>query len=252
MDSSPSLATAGRYSLSGAFANAWKDWMDARERLDALDSIDAQMASATEQGRTITHRLWQRVAQVDGDARTEQAKAVLYAFVALLDEHLLFQPWAGQAQWGEQLLEARLFKSHAAGERIPLAISRLLAAKDPGDRDLANVYLQCLILGFYGRLRGKKGAVLHERWRKALFEFVHQRPASSEGLVATLGRLANESTPLQQPPKESLPDSLRLGVVLGAVFMLLLVVSLVAWWDIGRPLTPVLNELASTQPREAL
>ncbi|KTT05019.1 hypothetical protein NS376_01795 [Pseudomonas oryzihabitans] len=250
MDSSPSLVNASRYPLSAAFASAWSEWMDARERLNALDSVAAQATFATEQGCAITHRLWQRVAQLAGDARIEQAKAVLYTFVALLDEQLLFQPWAGQADWNERLLEARLFKSHAAGERVPLAISRLLAAKDPGDRDLANVYLQCLILGFYGRLRGKKGAALHEQWRKALFEFVHQRPASVEGLGSTLGRLANETTPLQQPPKESLPDSLRLGMVLGGVFMLLLVVSLVLWWDIGRPLNTVLAELNNAQQEQ--
>lgn len=242
MDSSPSLVNAGRYPLSAAFASAWSEWMDAQERLGALDSAIAQSSFATEQGSAITHRLWQRVAHLSGDARSEQAKAVLYAFVALLDEQLLFQPWAGQIDWNQNLLEARLFKSHAAGERIPLAISRLLAAKDPGDRDLANVYLQCLILGFFGRLRGKKGEALHEQWRKALFEFVHQRPASAEGLGATLGRLANEAPPLQQLPRESLPDSLRLGVVLGGVFMLLLVASLVVWWHIGRPLDPLLTE----------
>lgn len=247
MDSSPSLVNASRYPLSAAFANACSEWLDAQERLNALDSVAGQATFATEQGCAITRRLWQRVAQLAGDARAEQAKAVLYAFVALLDEQLLFQPWAGQADWNQRLLEARLFRSHAAGERVPLAISRLLATKDPGERDLANVYLQCLILGFYGRLRGKKGAALHERWRQALFEFVHQRPASLEGLNATLGCLASEAPPLHQPPKESLPDSLRLGLVLGAVFMLLLVASLVVWWDIGRPLAPVLAELNSPQ-----
>lgn len=250
MDSSPSLVNASRYPLSAAFASAWSEWMDAWERLNALDSVTAQAAFATEQGSAITHRLWQRVAQLAGDARTEQAKAVLYTFVALLDEQLLFQPWAGQTDWNARLLEARLFKSHAAGERVPLAISRILTAKDPSDRDLANVYLQCLILGFYGRLRGKKGAALHEQWRKTLFEFVHQRPASAEGLGATLGRLASETPPLQQSPKESLPDSLRLGVVLGAVFMLLLVASLVLWWDIGRPLDPLLAKLNAPQQEQ--
>ena len=105
-------------------------------------------------------------------------------FVALVDETLVFSAWPGQGAWQDKPLESHLYGSRQAGEYLPLAIKRLLDERAPASRDLANVYLQCLILGFRGRLRGPRGEALHEKWRQALFAFAWQREADA----ADLGR----------------------------------------------------------------
>ena len=123
-------------------------------------------------------RLWRVAFATVGDAATEQVKALVYAFVALVDETSLFTPWPGQLAWQQHPLESRMYSSRQAGERLPAAIKKLLDEQMPGTRDLANVYLQCLILGFQGRLRGESGQVQHEKWRLALFTFAWQHAVS--------------------------------------------------------------------------
>ncbi|MDF5918844.1 DotU/TssL family secretion system protein [Pseudomonas aeruginosa] len=122
----------------------------------------------------ITRRLWRSAFASVGDAAGVQVKAMVYAFVALVDETLVFSAWPGQGAWQEKPLESHLYGSRQAGEYLPLAIKRLLDERAPASRDLANVYLQCLILGFRGRLRGPRGEALHEKWRQALFAFAWQ------------------------------------------------------------------------------
>ncbi len=130
---------------------------------------------ALELSTRITRRLWRSAFASVGDAAGVQVKAMVYAFVALVDETLVFSAWPGQGAWQDKPLESHLYGSRQAGEYLPLAIKRLLDERAPASRDLANVYLQCLILGFRGRLRGPRGEALHEKWRQALFAFAWQR-----------------------------------------------------------------------------
>ncbi len=110
---------------------------------------------ALELSTRITRRLWRSAFASVGDAAGVQVKAMVYAFVALVDETLVFSAWPGQGAWQDKPLESHLYGSRQAGEYLPLAIKRLLDERAPASRDLANVYLQCLILGFRGRLRGR-------------------------------------------------------------------------------------------------
>ncbi|EJN6722405.1 TPA: DotU family type IV/VI secretion system protein, partial [Pseudomonas aeruginosa] len=162
--------------LSTAFRQAWQEWLEAWGALDRdAQDVPRMVERALELSTRITRRLWRSAFASVGDAAGVQIKAMVYAFVALVDETLVFSAWPGQGAWQEKPLESHLYGSRQAGEYLPLAIKRLLDERAPASRDLANVYLQCLILGFRGRLRGPRGEALHEKWRQALFAFAWQR-----------------------------------------------------------------------------
>lgn len=236
-----SMASINQAPLSAAFASAWSQWLSIWPELaNDSGSTSEAVSRAIEEAHRLTRRLWRDAFAAVGDAPGGQAKAMVYAFVALLDETLVFTPWPGQAAWQHKPLEVRLFGSRTAGERLPRAIQQLLAGSDPGCRDLANVYLQCLNLGFHGRLRGTGGRALHEKWRRALFAFAWQREAGLHQ-VGTLLEQPAALPALRQPLRRMLPDSLRLGLCIGAGLLVLLLLGQLFWHDIARRLEPELS-----------
>jgi type IV/VI secretion system ImpK/VasF family protein len=176
-----------------------------------------------------------------GAAGEADIAAAQYAYVALLDELLLFSAWTGASAWETYPLEARIFSTRAAGERIPAAIENLLAQRDPAQRDLANVYLACLTLGFRGRLRGEAGALRHDQLRHALFAFAMQRDPEPDRLGAPLERAAlapRETRPLTQ----MFPDRARLALFVGIGFAALLGLSQLLWLYATAPVRPSLTQ----------
>ncbi|HLD66087.1 MAG TPA: DotU/TssL family secretion system protein [Pseudomonas sp.] len=225
--------------LSAAFGQAWREWLSVRQGLENAEDSDGLLLTQTaERATQITRRLWRNAFAQVGEAASGQVRAMAYAFVALIDETLLFTPWVGQAAWQEKPLESRLYGSRSAGERIPVAIKKVLDERAPASRDLANVYLQCMILGFHGRLRGPRGAAIHEKWRHALFAFAWQRDPVFADVCALLER-PTQVAPQRLPVRRSLPDGFRLGLLLLAMALLLTVVGHLLWQDIAQELEPV-------------
>lgn len=176
-----------------------------------------------------------------GAAGEADIAAAQYAYVALLDERLLFSAWPGASAWEAQPLEARIFGTRAAGERLPDAIETLLAQRDPAQRDLANVYLACLTLGFRGRLRGESGALRHDQLRHALFAFSMQRDPEPERLAAPL-ELAALAPRETRALAQMFPDRARLALFLGGGCAALLGVSQLLWLFATAPLGPALDQ----------
>lgn len=244
--------------LSDAFSQAWLEWLEWLEQQEEGGRDDGQSVARTaEATQRIARRLWRNACAGTGEVASAQARATIYAFVALIDERLLFTPWKGRDAWQEKPLEARLYGTRNAGEQVPLAIHKVLRERAPSTRDLANVYLHCLALGFRGRLRGKgdemsageeSGAAIHERWRHALFAFVRQRDPSFQAAMEGLERPVF-IPPKQRPPERPLPDGFRLGIVLLALLLLLLALGHVAWRDIQSKLEPALYSLALPDSR---
>ncbi|CAI8989706.1 type VI secretion system protein ImpK [Pseudomonas sp. IT-P2] len=227
--------------LSSAFRHTWQQWSQDWSQLPK-DSEDeaALVETVVELSTQASQRLWRTAFARVGDSATEQVKALVYAFVALVDETLLFSPWPGQSAWQEKPLESRLYSSRQAGEQVPAAIQTLLDEQQPTTRDLANVYLQCLILGFHGRLRGEQGQVQREKWRRALFTFAWQDEADYEGVSLRLVQ-PSLATPLQLPVRTALPDGFRLALGILAMILLLTGLGQFLWRDIRQELEPVLQ-----------
>ena len=230
----------GEAPLSLAFRQAWLSWCDAREALRESTVGDAQLVERTAElaTRTVRH-LWRDAFASVGASSPEQVKAMVYAFVALLDERLLFEDWPGRIAWQARPLEARLYSSRSAGERVPKAINRLLKNRSPATRDLANVYLQCLMLGFYGALRSERGRAMHARWMQALFTLAWQREPSTAGVVTSLARPAR-TPPLRLPLRRALPDGLRLALAIAGLALVLTGAGHLMWRDIRSELEPAL------------
>ncbi|WP_192561475.1 DotU/TssL family secretion system protein [Pseudomonas gozinkensis] len=227
--------------LSSAFRQTWQQWSQDWCQLPK-DSEDeaALVETVVELSTQASQRLWRTAFARVGDSATEQVKALVYAFVALVDETLLFSPWPGQSVWQEKPLESRLYSSRQAGEQVPAAIQTLLDEQQPTTRDLANVYLQCLILGFHGRLRGELGQVQREKWRRALFTFAWQDEADYADVSQRLVQ-PSLATPLQLPVRTVLPDGFRLALGILAMILLLTGLGQFLWRDIRQELEPVLQ-----------
>ncbi|AZD29222.1 DotU family type IV/VI secretion system protein [Pseudomonas chlororaphis] len=226
--------------LSSAFRQAWHEWLDAWNELPKDNDDEQRVEVVAELSTQIAQRLWRSAFAKVGDAAAEQVKAVVYAFVALVDETLLYSAWPGQLAWQEKPLESRMYASRQAGERLPMAIQAVLDEQSPTSRDLANVYLQCLILGFQGRLRGEQNQNLHEKWRLALFEFAWQHEADYADVAQRLERPAAVE-PVRLPVRLSLPDGFRLGLAIVGMLLVMSVVGHLFWRDIGQQLEPVMQ-----------
>lgn len=238
-------AEFGEAPLSQAFRQAWLEWCESWRGAAGLgNSASEQVERIAETSTLLVRRLWRSAFARVGDASASQVKAMVYAFVALVDERMLFSEWAGREAWQSRPLEVRLYGSRHAGERLPRAIHRLLEERLPASRDLANVYLQCLVLGFYGALRSERGRGLHARWRHALFTFAWQREPAASGVLSSLGRPARVAV-LRRPLCRVLPDSARLGLAVCAALVLLTVAGQWMWHDIQSELEDPLQRMIS-------
>lgn len=231
----------GEAPLSFAFREAWLQWREIWPELSNSGEDEKALVerAANAAGRVVRH-LWRNAFASVGESSSHQVKAMTYAFVALLDERLLFDEWPGRAGWQARPLESRLYGSRSAGERLPRAIHKLLREREPSSRDLANVYLQCLMLGFHGALRSKRGQAMHERWRHALFSFAWQRDPLATGAATTLD-IPLKAAPLQMPMRRILPDNFNLALLILAVTLLLTAAGHWMWRDIQAELAPVVR-----------
>ncbi|MFW3896901.1 DotU family type IV/VI secretion system protein [Pseudomonas putida] len=238
--------------LTSAFHQAWQDWAQAWDELDKRgQDLDKLVDQVVELSTGATRRLWRTAFASVGDSAPLQVKSMVYAFVALVDETLLFADWPGQPVWQERPLELRLYSSRQAGDRLPVEIKRLLDEQAPTSQDLGNVYLLCLILGFHGRLRGPGGEALHAKWRHALYNFTRQRDPDYTNVGALLAEPASVR-PQQLAPREAMGDGVRLGLLILGVTLLLVAVGHLFWRDIGQELSPVLHLAVPHQVQEPI
>ena len=229
----------GEAPLSHAFREARLEWREIWERFEESKHADDKGSELLAEAATLAvRRLWRRAFSLVGEPGSNQAKAMVYAFVALLDEQLLFEEWSGRLAWQQRPLENRLYGTRNAGDRIPRAIYKLLKERAPASRDLANVYLQCLVLGFYGGLRNDRGRTLHARWKHALFCFAWQREPTQAGVVNSLTR-PSQVPALRLPVRRELPGSTRLCLAILGVLVLLTAAGHLMWRDIQAQLDPL-------------
>ena len=162
-----------------------------------------------------------------------------YLKAALADEMLLNMPWIGRETWTSHLLEAALFRTSIAGERVFDRIEEVLSGREPSRRDIARLYLFALALGFQGKYRGMEETARLAGLREELFQFVYQRPAELTGRDRVLSDRAYASTLSHIAPRK-LPTLSRwtVGFLLGVVALLALSEMLWVWqsWPVRQVL----------------
>ncbi len=85
-----------------------------------------------------------------GGFTREQYEAAKFAVVAFIDEAVLLSDWEHRHRWAHELLQKSHFSTSNGGEEF---FERLdgLNTFDPGERDVREVYVYCLALGFVGK-----------------------------------------------------------------------------------------------------
>ena len=85
-----------------------------------------------------------------GGFTREQYDLAKFAVVAFIDEIILLSDWEHRHQWAHELLQKSHFGTSNAGEVFFDKLDNL-SSFDPGERDVREVYVYCLALGFVGK-----------------------------------------------------------------------------------------------------
>ncbi|WP_294770471.1 DotU family type IV/VI secretion system protein [uncultured Rhodoferax sp.] len=163
-----------------------------------------------------------------------------YLKAALADEVLLNTDWIGRDRWTDHLLEASLFRTSFAGDRIFEKIDELLSNREPSLRPIASLYLFALALGFQGRFRGAAASERFTGYRAELFQFVYQRQADLSGRDRVLSERAYASTLSHISPRK-MPTLSRWSVIFLVGVLGLLAVSELLWLWQSWPVREVLQ-----------
>ncbi|HRC84621.1 MAG TPA: DotU family type IV/VI secretion system protein [Thermoanaerobaculia bacterium] len=180
-----------------------------------------------------------------GDLAGELQRQAQFVMAALADDVFLNLDWSGREAWLEQLLEARLYGSHRAGEVFFKRLDFLLARRDPMYSDLAQVYLLALSLGFEGKYRGKPEAQTElALYRQRLFRLVYHR---DPGLLASAEQMLPQAyaVTLEAGSGRPLPYLRRWGAL--GVFLVLVWILAGHWiWKgLVGDLVPILRGILS-------
>lgn len=198
-------------------------------RPDAPRTLSARLVAVLE-------RQALEAVRTGGEVAAALHREAMYVMAALGDETFLHLDWWGRAGWSSHLLEARLFGTQVAGERLFQRIDELPRDRDAGRRDLAAVYLMALSLGFQGRYRGTAGIARVEAYRRELFAFVFRRHPSLARGERRLFPQAYENTLRDRAPVPPRGPG-RWSAVLAGVAVLYLLVSTLLWNHVANPVS---------------
>lgn len=164
----------------------------------------------------------------------DQAGALKFAFAQVVDETLLNEPWQGRTVWGEHLLEWRMFKTRSGGAQLIERIDAITRTSDRASREVAELYLYCLTLGYAGRFRGRpQGSVELAQRRATLFAFLYpEQPGIDDPAFA----LSGAAEPLRvEPGRRSLARRSRVYLAGALMLAVPLIVSTAMWFAL-RPI----------------
>lgn len=199
----------------------------------AAQSLSNQLVQLIEMQTLEARRLGgQAGAAMDTQARFLKA--------ALADELLLGAEWAGKPHWRQVLLEARLFHSSCAGEKVFQDIDRILADRDPSQRQPARLYLNVLSLGFLGRYRDDPQADAVARYRRDLYQLIYLRAPDLDGTDRRLSPGAYASTLSHLPPRR-VPRVNRWWIRAALALLAMIAISQALWLWYSWPVREVLE-----------
>ncbi|GGC13502.1 DotU family type IV/VI secretion system protein [Pseudoduganella buxea] len=174
----------------------------------------------------------------------DQSEALQYAFAVLVDETLLNENWAGRGAWSEHLLEWRVFKTRSGGTRLFERMDAAARSGERASREIGEIYLYCLTLGFAGRLRDRPdGAAELAQRRAALFAWLYPDQPSLDDPAFVLAQAREENLARAEPHQRSLAGRLRVYLVASSLLAVPLLLSLVLWLYLRADLAGVLRNL---------
>lgn len=199
MAGEPLLTSPAAPAIFASFRAFWREVEAARTRAVAGDPQTAGTSTGQWSGETglmhpaavVQGRLLEVLqTQLADVSRSTQGAALQayrdahYLMAAMADEVFVKLSWAGASWWLWNPLEAALFGTRCAGQRVFERIEQLTASGDPTQRELAAVYLVALSLGFEGQYAGEADRAWLDRYRQKLRRFIFGDETHLEGPLA--------------------------------------------------------------------
>ena len=113
--------------------------------------------------------------KIANPSEKERYEEVQYIYAALADEIFLSEPWSGQKEFINYLIEEKVFLTSEAGEKIFDRIDEVLRSKHEQMIELAELYLQILIIGFEGQYRGRDLENKIEKYIRSLYVYINRK-----------------------------------------------------------------------------
>ena len=113
--------------------------------------------------------------KIASPSEKERYEEVRYIYAALADEIFLSEPWSGQQEFINYLIEENIFSTSEAGEKIFDRIDEVLRSKPEQMTGLAELYLQILIIGFEGQYRGRDSENKIEEYIRSLYVYINRK-----------------------------------------------------------------------------
>lgn len=119
--------------------------------------LSLRVASDIGGAKEVRQRIHHLLAKLEADAKkagyaSERIEDAKFALVGLLDEAILNSEWTGKADWRAVSLQQELFRINTAGEQFFTKLETLRKNLEE-NRDVVEVYFDCLALGFEGRYK---------------------------------------------------------------------------------------------------
>lgn len=224
-------------------------WTTPEEGVDqtpgSLDtSVAASAQSILDKLYTILDRQALEATHQGGEFAAEVFREAQFIMASLADEIFLNIEWDGRPYWEDNLLESRFFGSHDAGDLFFQKLSDFLAQRDPARKDLAQIYLLSLGLGFQGKYRNLDDGGRLEALRKQLYTFINHRDSR---LFVGEQRLFPEAYThtLETGRAEQMQDKNAWMMATAGVFLLLLVFSHIMWQGATEKLYNIIDRIQS-------
>lgn len=190
----------------------------------------------------ITTTLGRNASWRQAATRLEPAKALQYAFVALVDETLLNTSWQGKDPWIDCLLEESMFHTRMSGVELFERIKDAMQTRSQQSLEIAVVYLHCLNLDFRGKYRGtEQWLEITIRCRKDLFFYIYQYTPDLTRESCVLSELAELNLIKTEPGQRRLADKVRWYLYVFGILALPFCMSCFLWWHMSSPLRAVIE-----------
>lgn len=221
-------------------------WLTREAPSDATGAVDTSVATSA---GAILDKLFQlldrqavEASRMGGEFASVYYREAQYIMAALADEVFLNIRWEGRKYWEDNLLESRLFGSHDAGDLFFKRLEAFLADRDPARKDLAEIYLLALGLGFEGKFRNLNDDGKLVEWRRQLYVFINHREPT---LLSGQDRLFPDTYAhtLSSGNAEKMQDKHLWYTSIGVLFLVLLVFSHIMWDRATSDLTHIAKRI---------
>jgi type VI secretion system protein ImpK len=182
--------------------------------------------------------------RLSGPSGLEFHREAIYVMAALADEIFVHLDWEGKDFWLNHLLEARLFRTHAAGTIFFRKVEDILRRQDEAAAEMATVFMFALALGFRGKYWGDESELAPDVYRARLFAFIARRLPDLSQPVQHVFPAAYRNT-IQSGSQRDIPSARPWVWGLLGAFLAWIVIAQLLWWNLTRDLNA---KLCATTP----